>query len=164
MLHNRWQFVSPDLAWDQRYRKAHDGAEIQVGQTDYISNFAKRFPEVAQPWKQPKTAENWRNSESWKLMSLFPETTWSWFTWFVTKNVMKSSSFRVSRIPECIWEMEYAVGNMRWECAAAFPAGVSTLRDLRPLLALAIPPPSSDTLIIYTTSSRDNELYTIIQY
>ena len=24
--------------------------------------------------------------------------------------------------------MEYAVGNMRWECAAAFPAGASTLR------------------------------------
>jgi len=60
---------------------------------------------------------------------------------------------------ECIWEMEYAVGNMRWECAAAFPAGASTLRDLRPLLALAMPPPSSDTLIIYAISSRDNELY-----
>jgi len=58
--------------------------------------------------------------------------------------------------------MEYAVGNMRWECAAAFPAGASTLSDLRPLvqvIALAIPPPSSDTLIIYTTSSRNNELY-----
>jgi len=53
---------------------------------------------------------------------------------------------------------------MRWECAAAFPAGASTLRDLRPLLALAIPPPSSDTLIIYTTSSRNNELYTNTRY
>jgi len=65
---------------------------------------------------------------------------------------------------ECIWEMEYAVGNMRWECAAAFPAGASMLRDLRLLLALAIPPPSSDTLIFYTTSSRDNELYTNTRY
>ena len=60
--------------------------------------------------------------------------------------------------------MEYAVGNMWWECAAAFPAGASTLRDLCPLLALAIPPPSSDTLKVYTTSSRDNQLYTNTRY
>jgi len=53
---------------------------------------------------------------------------------------------------------------MRWECAAAFPAGALMLRDLRPLLTLAIPPPSSDTLIFYTTSSRDNELYTNTRY
>jgi len=51
-----------------------------------------------------------------------------------------------------------------WECAAAFPAGASTLRDLRPLLALAIPPPSSDTLIIYTINSRNNEISTNPRY
>jgi len=70
----------------------------------------------------------------------------------------------LKRVWRCWGRSAFGKWNMRWEICGGNVRRHSrqarqTLRDLRPLLALAMPPPSSDTLIIYTISSRDNELY-----
>jgi len=71
-----WSTCMPTRPRRLRRQEVSCAKSQRVSLVRYIRNIANRIPRVVQPWKPAKNHKKPWNLVSWRLMSLFPETTW----------------------------------------------------------------------------------------